>query len=56
MPGASGAAEEMGLRNRAHAEAAEFRVRLELLRGLFNHIRIVLFANFGTVVLGVALL
>ena len=56
MPGASGAAEEMGLRDRAHAEAAEFRVRLELLRGLFNHIRIVLFANLGTVVLGVALL
>jgi two-component system cell cycle sensor histidine kinase PleC len=56
LPGATGAAEEAALRNRALAEAAEFRVRLELLRGLFNHIRVVLFANLGTMVLVLTLL
>jgi len=56
LPGAQGAAESWAERGDGRAGAADFRVRLALLRSLFNHIRFVLFANLGTMVLGLALL
>jgi len=46
----------MAARSNGRAEAADFRVRLLLLRNLYNQIRFVLFANLGTMVLGLVLL
>jgi len=56
LAGALGAAEGLAVHSDAGAGAAEFRVRLLLLRILYNHIRFVLFANLGTMVLGLVLL